>query len=518
MKLVLKIAVLIFVAGAGFAGYNALKAPAKPEYEIFTVSKTSITQDVTLTGKTQSTEIVDLSFEIGGKVKSIDVEVGDKVSAGDLIMSLDTREQTLELAEAQASLDIEQSTLRELKKGTRPEEILIYEAKLSNAHVDQTSAQTTLADKVRDSFTKADDAIHNNVDQLFSSPRTSDPHIVISITNSQLKSDIEQGRIEIEKLLGTDAFFAVASSISPSDSTDIFLSDVDKSLSYLNTIKSFLDKVASAVNALSSNTNISQSTVDSYKAAVSSARISINTSISATLTAKDQFKAALSSVTLAEKELALRKAGATSEQISSEEAKIRQAQARIARLKVLLEKMVMRSPISGVVTKQDAKVGGVVAAQTILASVISDGSLEIEANIPEVDIGRVALLNPVVITVDAFPGETFQGTLSYIDPAETVIDGVVNFKSKIQFATKDARLKSGLTVNLEIQTARKDNVLVVPQLAILETDNGTFVRKLEGSSLKEVKVALGVRDQSGNVEVVSGLTEGDRVINVGLRN
>jgi len=514
MKLILKIAVLIFVAGAGFAGYKALKGTSEPSYETFTVIRSSVTQDVTLTGKTQSTQTVDLSFENSGKIKSINKDVGDKVSEEDIILILDSSEQTLELAEAQASLEVQLSALRELKKGTRPEEILVYETKLSNAKVDLTSSLGTLADKLRDAFTKSDDSIHNNVDQLFSNPRSSNPQINITVSDSQLKANIEQGRVSAEILLGT--LRDISGSVS-SQSSSVLLGQSSQVLLEVNTLKKFLDNVALAVNALTANSSLTQVTVDSYKSSVSSARTIVNTAVSAILTAEEKVRAALSSVSLSEKELSLKKAGATSEQLSSQEAKIRQSQAYVARLRLILGKMTMKSPISGVVTKQDAKIGGIVSAQVPLVSIISENSLQIEANIPEVDIGRIDVNDPVRITIDAFPGENFEGRVSYVDPAETIIDGVVNFKSKIEFTLLDVRFKSGLTANLEIQTLSKSNVLTIPQLAIVENDQGTFVKKLEGNTLRDVSVTLGVRDNSGNIEVVSGLKEGDVVINVGLK-
>ncbi|MFM2357930.1 MAG: hypothetical protein RJA61_667 [Candidatus Parcubacteria bacterium] len=514
MKIILNIAILVFIAGASIAGYRFFSASEKPQYEFFTVSRMSITQGVTLTGKTQSLQSVDLSFETGGKVKTINKDVGDTVLVGDSLVLLDGTEQSLELNEAQASLDVELSALRELKKGARPEEVLVYETKLSNARVDLSSSASALADKLRDSFTKTDDAIRNNIDQLFSNPRSNNPQINISVPDSQLKTNIEQGRISTEAILSS--LRDVTGNISPENTKVLFGQSTDVVVS-LTTLKKFLDNVALAVNALSSSSSLSQSTVDAYKAAVSSARTTVNTSISAILTAEEKTKASLSAVSLSEKELALKKAGATSEQISSQEAKIRQSQARIARLRVLLEKMTLKAPIAGVVTKQDAKIGAVMSPQVVVASIISDTGLEIEAYIPEVDIGRIALGNTVKITVDAFTGESFDGTVSYIDPAETIIDGVVNFKSKIQFARNDPRLKSGLTVNLDIQTARKDNVLVVPQLAVLENDRGAFVQKLVNNNLVEIPIVLGARDRSGVVEVLSGLVEGDKVINVGLK-
>jgi HlyD family secretion protein len=103
------------------------------------------------------------------------------------------------------------------------------------------------------------------------------------------------------------------------------------------------------------------------------------------------------------------------------------------------------------------------------------------------------------------------GSVFYIAPAETNTQGVVSYGIKISFDTPDTRLKSGLTANIDIETNTKDGVLVLPQFAILQNDQGSFVETLENNQVIQVPVKLGIQDQKGNVEVVSGVTEGEQV-------
>jgi multidrug efflux pump subunit AcrA (membrane-fusion protein) len=123
----------------------------------------------------------------------------------------------------------------------------------------------------------------------------------------------------------------------------------------------------------------------------------------------------------------------------------------------------------------------------------------------------------VTMTLDAFPNETFTGSVFYIAPAQTDTQGVISYTVKISFAKADPRLKSGLTANIDIETMKKDAVLVLPQYAILQNDSGTFVETLVGGVATTTPVSLGIQDQSGNVEVLSGVTEGEQVINIGLK-
>ena len=78
-------------------------------------------------------------------------------------------------------------------------------------------------------------------------------------------------------------------------------------------------------------------------------------------------------------------------------------------------------------------------------------------------------------------------------------------------------MKSGLTANLDVTTQTKSGVLILPQYAVLQNDSGTFVETLQNNTVTQTPVTLGIEDQSGNVEIASGTTQGEQVINVGLK-
>ena len=121
------------------------------------------------------------------------------------------------------------------------------------------------------------------------------------------------------------------------------------------------------------------------------------------------------------------------------------------------------------------------------------------------------------MTLDAFPNETFSGKVFYIAPAQTNTQGVISYQIKISFSKVDPRLKSGLTANVIIQTKQHNDVLILPQYAILQNDNGTFVETLVGKMVTTTPVTLGIQDQKGNVEILSGVSFGEQVINIGLK-
>ena len=112
-------------------------------------------------------------------------------------------------------------------------------------------------------------------------------------------------------------------------------------------------------------------------------------------------------------------------------ANLNEAEAKIYSINTKIRNRSIYSPINGTVTLQDAKLGEVAIINEALISVLSVGNWKIEAKVPEVSVGRVTVGNKVEINLDAFPDENFSGTVTYLEPAETVIDGVVYFKVTI---------------------------------------------------------------------------------------
>jgi HlyD family secretion protein len=240
---------------------------------------------------------------------------------------------------------------------------------------------------------------------------------------------------------------------------------------------------------------------------MSAARTTMTTALSDLSSAREKLNAARAS------ETAVTLDGAN----SAQGARVMQLQAQIQNIQSNIAKTFMRSPFNGVVTKQEVEAGEIAAAGEVIVSVISDDKLEIESNISEVNIGKIAVSNPVEITLDAYPGETFQGSVSYIDPGETIIDAVVNYKVRIALTgTADTRIKSGLTANLTIETARRAGVLAIPSYAVKARDGKSYVMVTQGQGgvAQERAVELGIVGQDGTAEVLSGLSE-DEVIEVG---
>lgn len=498
----------------GLIGYFALGNQAAPD--LIKVVRGDITQEVTITGKTKPAKDVDLAFEKSGRVVAVGAEVGDHVTPGQMLVQQDASDLLAQLKEAEGALASQQAKLDEVRKGSRPEDIEIAQTSLAKANQDLANYYNSVPDTLNDAFAKAEDAIRKQTDDMFSgTDKENNGQLAFSTTNSQAKIDSETKRIVVGQSL--NAWKTDLSNInSATNAADLDELLVDSS-ARLATMRDFINRLN---EALLGQTSLSSATVATYKSEITTARSSLNTALSAVSAISQNIASQKITVRKSENELALKKAGSTPEAIKSQAALVTQAQGNVDSIRAQIGKTTLRAPITGIVTKQDAKLGTLAPAGTIIVSVISDTHLEIEANVPEIDIGKIALGNPVRVTLDAFPGETFTGTVATIDPAETIIDGVVNYKIAIAFTKEESRVKTGLTANLEIETIKKSGVLVIPQYAILENDNGSFVRKTKdgGKTYEEIAIKIGIRDVSGMVEVTSGVDENDMLSNIGNKS
>jgi len=490
------------------AGYFYFARSKTPTYEFVVAKRGEIVQEVNVTGRVKPAQNVDLAFEKSGKVSRIFVKIGDNVSAGQELVRLEDADFSAQLAQAEADLKTQVAKLSELEAGTREEEIMVQEVKVANTKADLEEAKKNLIDKLQDAYTKSDDAVRNKIDQLFKSPVMPLPQVNFSIIDSQSEADIEWQRLVIDNVLNL-----WKQSLNQLTLSSNLSSYVNGAKNNLNQLKSFLDKTAFAINITTANTSISQATIDTWRGEAATARTNVNTAISNLLTAEEKLKTAESNFSLANQELVLKKAGATNEETTAQEAQVEKAEANVLNYQAQLSKTILRSPIAGIVTKQEAKVGEIVNSNTTIISVISSAKFEIEANIAEADIAKVKVGNSAKVTLDAYGEDVIFGAkVVEVEPAETIIEGVTTYKTTFQFINEDERVKSGMTANIDILTDKRENVIVVPQRAVTTKDGDKIVKVLVNDAVSEVKVKTGLRGSDGNVEILEGVKEGNKVI------
>jgi len=146
---------------------------------------------------------------------------------------------------------------------------------------------------------------------------------------------------------------------------------------------------------------------------------------------------------------------------------------------------VIKAPVSGVVSKKYTEVGELLLPGKQIVTIVDPDRVYVLATIDEVDVGRLQLDQPVTISVDAFPGEKFTGAIRRISPI--VSGGKLETRTAdvwIYFTAKDARIKPGMSADVEVLIATRRDVLSVPSQAIIERDGKKQVYAAEGKDLR----------------------------------
>jgi len=166
-------------------------------------------------------------------------------------------------------------------------------------------------------------------------------------------------------------------------------------------------------------------------------------------------------VALSESDLAIAEA-----QIKNAEASVQTRKASLEQARIDLSRTQIRSPIDGVVIQRSIDLGQTVAASLqapVLFKIAQDLSqIRIEAKVDEADIGSIKQEDAATFTVDAFPDQTFSGRVAQVRLASTTVQNVVTYSVMIQANNPRQMLIPGMTANVRIVTARRENVLRVP--------------------------------------------------------
>lgn len=208
--------------------------------------------------------------------------------------------------------------------------------------------------------------------------------------------------------------------------------------------------------------------------------------------------------------LNLKKASPRPVDIANLDAQVVKAGAALALAEKNLEKTKLRAPSDGVIVNLSGEIGENITISQNFATIISP-QLIIEADVSETDIDKINLGQFTEITFDAFgEEEKFFGEIFFIDPAETKIQDVIYYKIKVSLDERQGKsIRSGMTANLDILTAEKEDVLFVPSRVVIEKNGEKIVRVLSKGDVKEIRVATGIRGDGAMIEIAAGLNEGE---------
>ena len=211
------------------------------------------------------------------------------------------------------------------------------------------------------------------------------------------------------------------------------------------------------------------------------------------------------------------------EQVASSKENVQRAQTNLGYATIT-------SPIDGTVISKSVEEGQTVAASfntPELFTIAKDlTNMQVVANVDEADIGNVKEGDRVTFTVDAYPDDTFEGTVKQVRLEATTTNNVVTYEVVISAPNADLKLKPGLTANVTIYTQERSGVLAVANKALRFTPTKETVGKdmkivdckgknkvwtLNGNTLTAHPVTIGQSDGI-NTEITKGLKQGDKIV------
>ena len=203
---------------------------------------------------------------------------------------------------------------------------------------------------------------------------------------------------------------------------------------------------------------------------------------------------------------------AAAAQLELGRAQLTQSQARLDELRITLANTIISSPVNGFVARRNADVGAYVSQNAPVVDVVDISTVRLIANIVEKDLRRIEVGEPARVEVDAFPGETFNGRVARVAP---VLDPATRTAQiEVEIPNPGNRLKPGMYARVNLTIEQRANALTVPSNAIVNVEGrrGVFVAQNNTAAFRAVDIGI---EDTARVEVLSGVTDGDRVVTTG---
>ena len=195
------------------------------------------------------------------------------------------------------------------------------------------------------------------------------------------------------------------------------------------------------------------------------------------------------------------------------EAQIDQAQAELRELRVRLDNTRILAPISGLVGRRHLDNGALVNPSMPVVSLVDLSTMVMEINAPEKDLVKIRTGLEAAIVLDAYPEQKFKGRVIRLSP---ILDPATRTGSvEIEVPNPKMMLKAEMFARVELDLGTRHNTLLVPREALVSHDQQRGVFKLQDDTARFQPVDAGIT-QGGEVEVISGLKEGEPVITLGV--
>lgn len=534
----------VVLAGSWFVRRQVQADSGSQSGEVVTAFMGDLSTTASSSGQLILSRQVQLSLETPGRVEKVGAHVGDSVKQGEVLIELEDTALQWAVRSAQQDLAIQEANLAALAKEPEPEHVAAAKASVASA---QAQLDDLLAGPSKEDLAQAQAAVAGaqaQLDDLLAGPSKEElASAKASVASAQANLAVAKARydaiedqltiarqeLDYAKVQLDDAKYfydALANDwqhkdyapFSPEAETlKTAQANYDAALGRYNLKKASINdnayratqaEVAQAEARLAALTNGQAAQVASARAQLAQAQAYL-----ATLTEPKTAQIASARQRLAEAEanLSVLVDGPTNDKLAAAKAQVEQAKIALQDAQDRLAKAVLTAPFDGVVTDVYVALGEYASGPAV--ELVDANSVEVVLDVDEVDIGAVEVGQPVRVTLEAWPDHQLDGHVSSIAPQADNTADIVTYEVHVAIEATDLPVRTGMTANADLVTASLENVLLVPNRAIIADRNTGkyYVDRVQGQEMSRVEVQIGVRDRT-YTQILSGLNEGDKLV------
>ncbi len=519
---IIGIVVVVIIAGY-FIFRSRTASTTTTKTNTVVVSRGDLTTVVSGSSNILAESNVTLSFQSTGIINEIVVKEGDSVKKGQKLATIDARDLQYQVSSAEAAFKSAQAKLAQLLEGSgRSSDLTSAQAAVTSAQAQLNSAQEKL-DALRNPTTDKISAAKLKVQQAETTLQTTRDSSSATKTKAELDlSKASESLIQAQSKYGKarwDWDWVQKYNSDPVTgrggiSGSAAMSYQDAYTQADAAVRSAEQGVQQAQITLNNAKAAEAANITQAESALTDAKLQLATLLKPTAA---DIAAAVATVQQNESSLEQAKANldkivtpGTQTDILMQQSAVIQAESSFNQAKLKLENATLIAPFDGVVSTIGLVIGQTSSGASV--TMIDRDPMHIDVKFGETDIVSINVGQAAQITIDALPDWKKTGTVASISPVADSANGVVTYKARIDFSDSDKRVLVGMTAIVELITADKKNVLLIPNSAILPKGTGRIVQ-IPGANntTTEVDITIGLSDGL-QTEVLTGLTEGQTII------
>lgn len=458
---------------------------------VYQVGSDEIEATVTYTGELKASETVGVSAKIGAKATSVYVNEGDRVTAGQVLATLDSKDLQLAYDQVLAAFNSATANYNMIVNSSTKQSAAGAKQNLESAEIAYNTAKTN----------------YDRESQLYAQ----NSNVKLA---EQSYQDAQSGYQRAKELYDQDTALIAAKNALTSAQDNLMRTQKLFDMGAATQVE--LDAATQSVQNAQANVDAQeaskQSSIDTAYSAMLQAeenlktvRVTASAAVDAAKNALDQAEFARNT---ARENISLTET-ANAESIKTAKAGVASAKANLASAENNLNNTRITAPIDGYIAGKNLNAGQMASPGIELFNIKNSGNINCEINVTESVIPYITQGTPARISVKSAGVENVSGTVTLVNTVKNDATGM--YKVQVSIPNPDNTLKVGMFVDVTLVTQQASDSLTIPSEAIMQDGSTLYVYKAHGDTAEKCEIITGIKTDD-KTEVLSGLLAGDQII------